>query len=427
MPLDNMSSVQPTSVTATFAVGFKFWKQDFIRRYYPDRYFHFLPLYPTKREFSSWQARLISAGNAELLVWGPDCPEPIVLVAKQHGIPVLYMEDGFLRSKRRSSSRTAPLSLTIDRQRPYFDCRGPSDLEDMLMQARFEPALLERAQRAIAIIVEKGLTKYNGSGEPRHESTSKAGGRRVLVVGQVEQDASIRYGLPGPMTNNDLVRLAAAENPGATIIYRPHPDVLSRVRPVGSDPAEVSHLCHIDALPRSLAHVLSNVDHVYTMTSLVGFEALLRGIRVTVLGAPFYAGWGLTDDRHDTGRRNRKLTLEELFVGAYILYPHYFDPHTGVRWSMEQAMQWLLDESVDDRSDLVSAQFSRSPQWKLWGPYGFLGWRHMLTPIVAPVVAHIGTASEANNYRANPIRFFREVPSRMHRLLGRLLYPLNDE
>ena len=32
------------------------------------------------------------------------------------------------------------------------------------------------------------------------------------------------------------------------------------------------------------------------MTSLMGFEALLRGIPVTTLGTPFYAGWGLTTD-----------------------------------------------------------------------------------------------------------------------------------
>ncbi|MEQ8482571.1 MAG: capsular polysaccharide biosynthesis protein [Hoeflea sp.] len=336
------------------------------------------------------------------------------------------MEDGFLRSKRKASSRTAPLSLTIDRQRPYFDCRGPSDLEDLLMNTSFEPELLERARHAISVIVDAGLTKYNGSGEASSNGILTEGKRRILVVGQVEQDASIRYGLPKPMKNNDLVRIAAAENPEATIIYRPHPDVLAGVRPMGSDPAEVAHICQVDVLPRPLADVLSSVDHVYTMTSLVGFEALLRKIPVTVLGAPFYSGWGLTDDRHDTGRRSRTLTLEELFVGAYISYPDYFDPHTGEPWTMEQAMEWLMDKSVDDRSDLVSEQFSKGVEWKMWGAYGLFGWRHMLTPLVAPVVAHIGNASEARNYRANPIEFFRELPTPMHRLLGRLLYPFDD-
>ena len=32
------------------------------------------------------------------------------------------------------------------------------------------------------------------------------------------------------------------------------------------------------------------------MTSLLGFEAMLRGVKVTTTGAPFYAGWGLTRD-----------------------------------------------------------------------------------------------------------------------------------
>ena len=89
-------------------------------------------------------------------------------------------------------------------------------------------------------------------------------------------------------------------------------------------------------------------------------------------------------------------------------------------------MRWLMDKSVDDRSDLVSAQSSQTVQWRFWGAYGILGWRHMLTPLVAPVVAHIGNASDAQNFRANPILFFRELPSPLHRRLGRLLYPFND-
>lgn len=415
-----------TGSVETFAIGFKFWKHGFLRRYYPERCFHFLPVYPRNSEFLRWQERLIASKDAELLVWGAECPQPIKMLADQHNIPILYMEDGFLRSKRRHATRTAPLSLTVDRQRPYFDCRGPSDLENLLMNARFDEALLTRARQAINIIIETGLTKYNGTLGALHQPVSTGGGRVILVVGQVEQDASIQFGLPQPMTNNDLVRLAAAENPGAKIVYRPHPDVLARVQPRGSNPAEVAHLCHVDLLPRSLASALSDVEHVYTMTSLVGFEALLRGIRVTVLGAPFYAGWGLTDDRCETGRRSRKLNVDELFAGTYIIYPHYFDPYTGKRWSVEQAIEWLMDKSAADRPDLISAKVPQTPQWKPWGAYGILGWRHLLTPLVAPVVARIGNASEAVHFRANPIRFFRDLPSPIHRLLGRLLYPFND-
>ena len=190
LPLEDMPKIQPGTIE-TFAVGFKSWKHDFIRRYYPERCVHFLPAFPSKRETSCWQERLISTEDAELLVWGPTCPSAIKQLADQNGIPILYMEDGFLRSKRKNSSRTAPLSLTVDRQRAYFDCRGPSDLEDLLNNTHFDPALLERARQAIDVIVNASLTKYNGTGEALPERISADGKRRVLVVGQVEQDASI--------------------------------------------------------------------------------------------------------------------------------------------------------------------------------------------------------------------------------------------
>ena len=62
------------------------------------------------------------------------------------------------------------------------------------------------------------------------------------------------------------------------------------------------------------------------MTSLSGFDALLRGKRVVVYGRPFYAGWGLTEDRLSIPRRQRQLTLDALVAGALLRYPIYWDP-----------------------------------------------------------------------------------------------------
>lgn len=73
---------------------------------------------------------------------------------------------------------------------------------------------------------------------------------------------------------------------------------------------------------------LGIVDEVHTLTSLTGFEALLRGIEVHAYGGPFYAGWGLTNDRIDFPRRKAGLSLEELIAGTLILYPSYYDWQT---------------------------------------------------------------------------------------------------
>ncbi|TKT46251.1 capsular polysaccharide biosynthesis protein [Rhizobiaceae bacterium LC148] len=233
-----------------------------------------------------------------------------------------------------------------------------------------------------------------------------------------EEDASIRFGCDRPITNNDLVRLAAAENPDASIFYKPHPDVLNRMRRQVSDPAEVSHLCTVLTRQVSLPDALDNADHVYTITSLAGFEALMRGKTVTVLGGPFYAGWGLTDDRQPLPRRGRALRLEEVFAAAYILYPSYFQID-GRASSFEQTL-----ERASARKDTISRSTDASRiRWRPFGAYGLLGWRHLLTPVVARVIAKVGNDRHSAQFRSNPAGFFRELEEPEYRLIGRLLYP----
>ncbi len=90
----------------------------------------------------------------------------------------------------------------------------------------------------------------------------------------------------------------------------------------------------------STAALLAGIDEVHTMTSLAGFEALLRRRQVTVYGRPFYAGWGLTTDTLPIDR-GRRLTLEELVAGALILYPRYLDPVTRLPCGPEVIVERL--------------------------------------------------------------------------------------
>lgn len=93
--------------------------------------------------------------------------------------------------------------------------------------------------------------------------------------------------------------------------------------------------------------LLDQVDAVWTMTSTLGFEALLRGVNVTCLGAPFYAGWGLTTDLGDVPeRRTARPTLEGLAHAALIDYPRYFDPVTGTACPVEVVVDRLADGDV---------------------------------------------------------------------------------
>jgi len=417
---DSFPPAPATGRVTTFAVHVTEWKRAFLARYFPERRFHFLPkdLYGHDRV---WKARILAEARCEIFVWGPELPLALAEIAAERKLPVTFLEDGFLRSHRPSASRTPPFSLVLDRRTPYFDSRQASELEELLNTYDFEAdrALRARARAGIDLLIASGISKYNGGRKRTAEAVyGEKTRKRVLVIGQVEDDASIRFGCPVPMTNNDLVRLAAAEQPEAQILYKPHPDVLSRVRPARSDPAEVAHLAEIVAETLPLTEALNTVDQVYTITSLAGFEALLRGIPVTTAGSPFYAGWGLTEDRQAHPRRGRKLTLEALFAGAYLLYPRYFDPETGEETSFEATVA-----TIRGQLDGPGAHSPSRPAWRPWGPYGVLGWRHLMTALLAPAIRHAGNDRDVEDFRADPIRFFRGLSDPRLRLIGRMLYP----
>jgi capsular polysaccharide export protein len=338
-------------------------------------------------------------------------------------LSVYFIEDGFIRSLEAHAGYSVPLSLSLDSQRPYFDSRGPSDLEELLSTYDFagDAPLMARARHGMQQILQQRLTKYNGKLDRPAAVLAREGEARrtILVIGQVEEDASIRYGCDRPFTNNDLVRLAAAENQDAHVIYKPHPDVLSRMRREVSNPDDVAHLCTIVKGQLSLPDALDLADHVYTITSLAGFEALMRGKKVTSLGAPFYAGWGLTDDRQPTSRRGRDLSLEALFAATYLLYPAYYDPANGNVSSFEQTIASLTSPHSKPHVALAGRV-----KWKPYGAYGILGWRHLLTPVVSRFIAKIGNERDVILYRSNPIGFFNELPKR-YRWIRKVLYTWN--
>jgi len=80
------------------------------------------------------------------------------------------------------------------------------------------------------------------------------------------------------------------------------------------------------------------------MTSLTGFEGLLYGKTVYTYGMPFYAGWGLTIDARECERRKRAVSLNELIVATYILYPRYISPKTKELTTVENVIKELQEQ-----------------------------------------------------------------------------------
>jgi len=285
-----------------------------------------------------------------LVCWGRVPPAGVQELADASGVRLLRMEDGFVRSVGLGSDLIPPQSFVLDAKGIYFDPGQPSELEDLLNTRAFTKQDLQRARNVRAFIVEHGITKYNL--EPNRPvdwfSTDRpqAGRQVVLVPGQVEDDASIRFGCDtdGVCTNLGLIQAARAAFPHAFIVFKPHPDVSSGNRKGHVEPAQA--LQHADCIEQgaSVVSCIEACDVVVTMTSLTGFDALLRNKQVVVHGRPFYAGWGLTQDRLPVPRRSRPLCLDELVAGALLHYPLYWDPVLRGYTSCEAVLRRLLEQ-----------------------------------------------------------------------------------
>ena len=277
-----------------------------------------------------------------IVVWGTRRPDGIERLESITGQQAICMEDGFLRSVGLGSDFTRPSSLVLDSEGIYFDPSKPSNLESLLESSDFSPSLLARAVAIREKLISSQLTKYNLQPNNRLETDAAQSQKIILVPGQVEDDASIRLGCESVNTNLKLIQAVRQSNPNAYIIYKPHPDVSTgnRIGKVHPDTALIYCDQYVDQT--GIAACLETANEVHTMTSLVGFEALMRKIPVTVYGMPFYAGWNLTTDKLSISRRHRHLSLDELVAGALLLYPRYYDWDSKSFATCEQTIDKLI-------------------------------------------------------------------------------------
>ena len=285
---------------------------------------------------------------------------------------VIRMEDGFIRSAGLGSDFHGAASIALDDTGIYYDPDSGSRLERILAGHPFPPALTERAAGLIDLLRREKITKYNtGQSQPLDLPQDRA---VLFVPGQVEGDASIRRGGAGIETNSALVETVRAANPSAFLLYKEHPDVLAGNRKGKLSPAAARLLdarADTHAIPAILDH--PSLAAVHTLTSLTGFEALIRGKPVTVYGQPFYAGWGLTLDHVPIVHRTRRLRLEQLIAGALILYPRYIDPVTGLPCEVEFLIQRLaqrMHRGGPARTDGLYAlsRYARAVRYGLFPP-----------------------------------------------------------
>ena len=262
--------------------------------------------------------------GGRIVTWASREPEGFDAQCAAQGAPLIRMEDGFLRSVGLGANLEPPSSLVLDGRGVYYDPSRTSDLEHLLQTADFSQDLIDEARTLRGLILAARLSKYNvGSSDVGAVFAEADGRQRVLVPGQVENDASVLRGGGKVRSNLELLQAVRAARPDAFIVYKPHPDVEAQLRPGRIEPEQALAFADAIAARSSIAHLLDQAEEVHTLTSLSGFEALLRGRLVATYGLPFYAGWGLTQDRETSPRRTRRLELDELVAGTLLLYPRY--------------------------------------------------------------------------------------------------------
>lgn len=323
-------------------VGFAFWKQEHV---------HAL-LWGGGDSAAFFRTSADDQPAGAVAIWRSKVPRHVVSKLEGNGVPLVEVEDGFLRSRGLGADCVPPLSITVDRLGPYFDPGQPSELENLLQNGRFDATLIARARRLRETVVAAGLGKYERGDAilDRFDDTK----RHILVAGQVEDDRSVLTGGSGLASNLELLRRVRAREPDAYLIYKPHPDVVAGHRK-GDIPASVC-VRFADRIVTDLpiSSLIAMVDEVHVNTSLAGFEALMRHKPVTTYGVPFYAGWGLTRDLGPVpARRTAERSLDELVAATLLIYPRYLDPITGLPCPAEIVVDRLAEPNFRRDGPLV--------------------------------------------------------------------------
>lgn len=315
--------------------------------------------------FVQLSGRLRHSGVDGVAGWGskPNTQRALQY-ARERNLPFLRLEDGFLRSYGVGCA-SPQLSLIVDDRGIYYDSIRPSALETLLQSDQdVLQGLHEQVARARSLIQEHALSKYNhapdlSAGTLRPDDVS-----RVLVVDQTVGDVSVSLGGASAETFQAMLVAARRENPEATLYVKTHPEVASGAKRGYLSDVEAGDRTVVLRLPVNPIHLIRRMDRVYVVSSTMGFEALLVGKPVSVFGLPWYAGWGVTDDRQPCSRRSRCRSVDELFAAAYFHYTRYLNPLTHQPGTIFDVIDWLVLQKRMHRrypGGLVGVGFRR---WK---------------------------------------------------------------
>lgn len=285
--------------------------------------------------------------------------------ARSFGAPRIIVEDGFIRSVQIGLSGTPGLSIMIDDVAPYYDATQPTHLEQFLnSEWELTEDQVSRCQRLMSVLMEHRISKYNHAPD---EPVKGAAAGSVLVIDQRVGDRSVVQGLASDTAFQDQLIAAIKEHPDKQVLVKRHPDAVGGdqgsyysddlLGPLKRNPAV--RLIDYDVNPHALFDVCTDA---YVVSSGMGFEALLRGLRVHCFGVPFYAGWGITQDRVSCDRRSRSRSVEEVFYASYLVHSRYVHPVRGELCDLEElvpALAKLRDGASSNAQPGLGRRFDR--------------------------------------------------------------------
>jgi capsular polysaccharide export protein len=305
--------------------------------------------------------------GGQIISWAGRTDSAFEKVCKSRSVPLLRIEDGFLRSVGLGAGLARGAMLAVDDLGIYYDPSRPSRLEQLLSDYVLSNTEFERGKSLIELIKTARVSKYNFGNSRAFSFPSDK--KTILVPGQVADDAAIRKSRSSTIdcantanVNMDLLKLARARHPEAYLVFKPHPDVETGLRKGKIDRSAALEIANVVIEDANIIDLIEEVDVVETFSSLSGFEALLRGKHVIVHGAPFYAGWGLSEDLTKIEGRTRQRTLAELVYLALVKYARTIDPVSLLPCTPEFLVSRLVKQRADKKHLLITA-IKRHSSW----------------------------------------------------------------
>jgi capsular polysaccharide export protein len=302
-----------------------------------------------------------------IVIWKAHRKKSIVF-AQRYNLPLIQIEDAFIGYLEDTHGKMVNIGFYYDSSgKVYYSGKGGNIISTTLETKDYTQENLQETSLLIEKIVLHKITKFNKTTQPQFIPTQNTA--PILLIDQLLGDNSITVN--GHGTNEfqrmyeQAMRLAKAKYNGEKIYIKTHPKGRGYLQAI----AKKDDVVFLNE-DYNIYDILLHVDEVFTVSSQVGFEALLSRKTVHTFGMPFYAGYGLTNDDIKTNRPKR--SIEEVFYASYIKACRYFIAKR--EYNLDKILDVISEHKrltqMDNQIDRFF--FYKIPLWKMPHVVSFL-------------------------------------------------------